>query len=131
MVNSILIGQAINSILNENSGLTAYVDTRIFPNVVDEDVAFPFVVFFRNSIASNSDKVGVYEDIVNYSVVCVSESYAESCYIANEVRKSLEFKKRSFEDLQLFIYDSKLSNVTEGYIANSYVQTLTFNCIIH
>lgn len=131
MTNSILIGQAINRTLRDNSALTEYVGTRIYPVIVDEDVEFPFVVFYRNNISSASDKMGVYEDSVSYSVVAVAETYAESCYIANEIRKSLEFKKRVFEDLELFIYDSKLSGVNEGYIANSYVQTLTFTCTTH
>ena len=131
MVNSILIGQAIKQILSENSDLANYVENRIFPLVVDEDVNFPFVVFYRNSISTNSDKANFYEDVVNFNVMAVAETYKESCQIANEIRKSLEFKKRTFQDLGIFIYDSKLTSCTENYIANNYVQTLTFSCVVH
>lgn len=129
MVNSILFGEFLYNRLSTDSGITSYVDNRIYPLVIIDDVANPFIVFYRNNLESVADKNGVFEDSVNYSVAVVADSYAQSCQIANAVRQRLEFKKVSGTDMVVF--DSHLTNVQENYIADSYVQTLTFQCVIH
>lgn len=123
MVNSILIGKTIYKLLNSSEELKQYVGEKIFPLVADNDVTFPFIVYFRDGIFSNGCKDGYYEDTVNFSIVTVSNSYIESIEIANIIRKIFE-KRRLTEEISYCVLD----NIDEDFIENSYVQSLRFSC---
>ena len=123
MVNSILIGKTIYKLLSDSSELKGYVGNKIYPLIADDGVSFPFIIYYRNSIKSNSCKDGYYEDEVSFSIIVVSNKYMESLEIANIIRSV--FEKRYLSDT---ITECKVEDVDEDYRENAYVQQLDFNC---
>lgn len=126
MVNSILIGKTIYKLLSDSETLSGYVGNKIFPLVADNNINYPFIVYFRDDINSISCKDGYYEDEVSFTIAVICDKYLESLEIANTVRKIFE-KKRIIDD-DLEIYDCKISGVDETWEYNGYVQKLHFIC---
>ena len=123
MVNSILIGKTIYKLLTESDELKKYVGNKIYPLVADNDVSFPFIIYYRTNIRNLVDKDGYYEDEVSFSVIVVSNKYLESLEIANIVRSIFE-KKKLTED----IYNCTVEDIDEDFRENAYIQQIYFNC---
>lgn len=123
MVNSILIGKTIYKLLSESEELKQYVGDKVYPLIADEDVTFPFIVYYRTQIRSNGCKDGYYEDDVSFTIIVVSNNYLQSLEIANVVRKIFE-KKRLTEDITYCTVD----DIDEDYRENAYVQQIYFSC---
>lgn len=123
MVNSILIGKTIYKLLTESDELKKYVGNKIYPLVADNDVSFPFIIYYRTNIRNLVDKDGYYEDEVSFSVIVVSNKYLESLEIANIVRGIFE-KKKLTED----IYNCTVEDIDEDFRENAYIQQIYFNC---
>lgn len=117
MVDSILIGKTIYKLLAESEDLKKYIGNKIYPLVADNDVTFPFIIYYRTSIRNISCKDGYYEDEVNFTVITVSNKYIESLEIANIIRSILEKKK-----LPNKIYDCRIEDIDEDYRDNAYIQ---------
>lgn len=128
MVNSIKIGKVIYSLLSASgSTLQSYVGNRIYPLIAEQTTTFPFLVYYRTNITSNtSNKDGIYSDTVSFTVSCVATEYSDSIEIANEVRKTLE--KRKITDELMTIYNCHITSIDESFTENAYVQTLQFEC---
>lgn len=124
MVDSILIGKEIYKQLNSSQELKSLVGEKIYPlAVTDEDVTFPFVIFYRTNIRNLINKDGYYEDEVSFTVVSVSNSYVQSLEMANIIRRIFE-KRRIGEK----IYNVIVESVDEDFIENAYVQQIYFTC---
>lgn len=123
MVNSILIGKTIYKLLTESDELKEYVGNKIYPLVADENVSFPFVIYYRTNIKNLTNKDGYYEDEVSFSVIVVSNKYLESLEIANIIRSIFE-KRQLTED----IYNVTVEDIDEDFRENAYIQQLYFNC---
>lgn len=122
MVDSILIGKIIYEKLTQSEELKEYVGENIFPLVAEESVTYPFVIFYRNSIRSLSNKDGFSEDEVSFSILTVSDRYTQTLEIANIIRGI--FEKQRIGN----IYNCKLENVDEDFAENAFIQLLTFTC---
>lgn len=132
MTNSILINQWIYKKLSSNRDIAEYVDTKIYPLIADQDVTYPFIVYLRsNIVTSDITKDGFGYDKVNYQVIVVSNKYLEGLRIANLVRQDLEGKLFKDNELKLTIRDNKLSGVSEDYLSDAYIQTLSFDCCVY
>lgn len=125
MIDSVLIGKVIYKLLSSNDQLKQYVNKKIYPLIADNDVTYPFIIFYRTSITNNHCKDGYYEDEVSFSVMVVSNKYMESLEIANIVRSIFEKKRLTDE-----ITDCILQDVDEDYRDNAYIQQLYFQCKI-
>lgn len=128
MVNSILIGKKIYSILSKDEQLTQAVKGQIYPLLANKSTTYPFIVYSRDNINASYCKDGNYQDDVGVTVVVVSNNYEESVEVANMVRKDLELL--TYEDDDVYIADSKLLGVGESTSDDAYVQTIQFNLII-
>ncbi len=126
MVNSILIGKTIYKLLSENVTLKQMVGDKIYPLVAENDVTYPFIVYFRTSISNRVNKDGYYEDEVGFAIIVVSNTYISSLEIANEVRKTLDKRKLSEE-----ISNVILEDVDEDFINDAFVQQLYFKCAMN
>ena len=130
MTNSILIGRTIYDKIMEDEELQSYVNGRVFPLIAEQTTSFPFIIYWRTSIqSSNYTKDGFNEDSVEFSVVAVSENYTQSLLIANRIRKVLEVRKISGEDI--LVTDVKMVGIDETWNDNSYIQTLNFTCTVN
>ena len=120
-MDSLKVGKVIFSLLNGNSDLTAFVNNKIYPIIVEKETTFPFIVYKRNNIIPDYTKDFHFKDNVIIDIICVSTNYAESIEIAGIIRNILEDKR--YDDIQSI----KLESADEDYTDDAYVQTLSFN----
>ena len=126
MINTLLtIGKYINNALTTDSTLTSMIgEKKVYPLIADNDVKFPFLVYKRLSLQSNTTKDGRHEDEVVVEISIVSEKYSDGVNIANEVRRILEKDEVSYSDI--FINEANLILASEEYSGNSFLQTMQF-----
>lgn len=133
MVNSILIGKKIFSILSKDLELKEAVKGQIYPLLANKSTQYPFIVYSRDSITPSycKDLYGGgqnYQDDVGVTVIVVSDDYEQSVEISNKVRESLELLV--YEDDDIYIADTVLTGVSESTSDDAYVQRMNFNLII-
>jgi hypothetical protein len=111
------IGKEINRILREGNVLK--VGNKIFPLVGNANTTFPFLVYRRIGYQprSNKDYTG---EVVTMEINIASETYEESVNIADSVADILNNCSSSL------IEKGKLTNVSEMYLQDTYIQNLTF-----
>ena len=124
-MDSLKVGKVIFSLLNGNSDLTAFVNNKIYPIIVEKETTFPFIVYKRNNIIPDYTKDFHFKDHVIIDIICVSDDYSGSIDIASIVRNTLEDKR--IGDIQSI----KLESADEDYTDDAYVQTLSFNLTIN
>lgn len=129
MVNSILVGKHIFSLLSENEAIKGYVGDKIYPLIAENSATYPFIIYYRGTISNTTIKEAFANDNVTYSITVVSNKYVESLEIANLVRSTLEFKGLQFDDMN--IRNSHLTNITETYYEGAYIQVMTFTATIY
>jgi hypothetical protein len=120
MINTLNIGKYIYSALNDSEEITC----KVYPLIADNDAKYPFIVYRRINLVSNSSKDGIYEDNTIVEIVIVSDKYSVGVDIATEVRNLLEKQSVIYDDLE--INDTTLSLAAEEYSNNAYVQRLQF-----
>ena len=128
MTNSIFISKAIFQLLANDDVLNESV-TAIYPLIAENDAKFPFITFSRDNIFTSICKDGIFEDKVTFSIMVVSANYIGSLDIANRVRAIFEKRKINTKDVTL--NNVRLTGVDESYNDNSYIQNLTFECVIN
>lgn len=128
MVNSILIGKKIFSILSKDTELKEAVNGQIYPLLANKSTTYPFIVYSRDTIYPSYSKDGNYQDEVGITVIVVSNDYEESVEIANKVRSDLELL--TYEDDDIYIADTHLTGVSENTSDDAYVQRINLNLII-
>ena len=126
MTNSILISKAIYKCLCDNNTITDVVGSGIYPLIVDADVKFPFIVFRRGDIQPVMTKCGIAEDVVYFDIAVASNRYFQSLEIANDVRST--FEKPDIYSCGLHLETVELTDISETYTDNCFVQRLSFKC---
>lgn len=133
MINSILIGKQIKTILSGNQSLNTLVKGHISPIITYNKAKmetntgyteYPFIVYKRESIVTEYCKDGAIEDTVNMSILCVSDEYVESLTVANYVREALECQH--FRTEEMTISECRLTGAQEDYVYDAYTQLLSF-----
>lgn len=125
MINTLNIGKYIYSVLNDSKDITC----KVYPLIADNDAKYPFIIYRRVNLQSESSKDGYYEDSVSIEITVVSDKYSDSVDIATKIRNLLEKQSVNYDDL--VINDATLSLATEEYSNNAYVQRLQFTFIIN
>ena len=129
METSLNIGKVIKEILYRDDELNTTLQGQVFPLIAEENTTFPFIVYRRNSIRKASTKDYVNDEIASVDVVIASDKYSQSVEIAERVRFVVE---RGEYDGENFSVDNiSLSNASEQYMQNTYIQTLTFDIEIN
>jgi len=125
--NSILIGKYIYQFLTESDELQAYLNGNVFPLIADEDIKYPFVVYSRQSIIPQYLKDGNYQDRVEIIIHVVSDDYVQSLEIANIIRNIFEL--RTYKDDSIVIKQFLISDVSESFEEDAFIQTLNISAI--
>lgn len=119
--------------LNDEENTQEYTQ-RIFPLLQPDNLSFPFIVHSRTGITVEYTKdieyapVGWY-NIVNYTISCVSDDYAQCIELANAVRHSVETYRWKDEDI--YIHPIQLLTVSEYTTDNdAFVQELQFQMMV-
>lgn len=129
METSLNIGKVIKDILCQDDTLNNLVKYQVFPLIAEENTTFPFIVYRRNSIRKASTKDYVNDEIASVDVVVASDKYSQSVEIAERVRFILE--RGEYEGENFSVDNITLSNASEQYMQNTYIQTLTFEIEIN
>lgn len=120
---AIQVGKAIYSLLSSNTGITAYVSTRIFPLVIPENQVLPCIVYDRSvDIEYTCDGAGM--ETTGVEITVLSEDYEETINISQAIFNTLSSYRGTVGTLE--IRDIKLTGIYETYAENSYIQQLTF-----
>ena len=121
------ISKHIYSALTNSAELNNVIGKKIYPIATKNEVPFPFIVYERDSVTPRYDKSGasITESVVIVNVL--SESYTQSIDIAEMVIRALERQDVVYDDFA--VIGAVMMGANEDYIANTYVQQLTFNFI--
>lgn len=117
------IGTSIRKLLIENEAVKEFVGEKIFPLVAPQETKGDLIVYYRDEYSKDYTKMGVYNDNCKVYVVIVSEDYDRSQEIAEAVNEALECTFFQNTDNQIQI---RLSDSTEDYADNKYIQVLLF-----
>lgn len=121
MINTLNIGKYIYSRLTDSSyGLCV----KVYPLVADNDAKYPFVVYRRMNLMSDSTKDGIHQDTVQVEIIVVADKYSVSIDLAQKIRKLLERQTVIYDDLR--INDGTIIMATEEFSNNAYVQRMQF-----
>jgi hypothetical protein len=123
---SLSIGEHIYKQLSNSTELTKLVSDKIYAISTKTETSFPFVIYKRGSLTPEytKDRYGT-GDTVSVEVVVASDNYSNSVTIAEEVRKSLETKRGSYNDFD--VIDAKLMSADEDFIEDTFIQRLVFS----
>jgi hypothetical protein len=118
-----MIGQIIVSLLKDSENLLALVASdSIFPYIANENTTLPLIVYNIDSVSPAYTKDGWAGDVVDFSIISVSNSYPELQEIIAAVRESLELKNT--DSTQRII----LTGMLEGYniSENAFMNKMSF-----
>ena len=126
-----MIGKVISSLLKANAALLTLVNTNsIYPYVLNENTALPAIVYTVDSITPDYDKDGWTGDDITFSVISLSDNFANLQSIAAQVRAALELKSGTTESITY--WNILLTGQLEGYSISedSFLNRLTFTTTI-
>ncbi len=129
METSLNIGKVIKDILYHDEALNTILKGQVFPLIAEEKTTFPFLAYRRNSIRKANTKDYINDEIASVEVVVASDKYAQSVEIAERVRFILEHG--GYEGENFSVDNITLSNASEQFMQNTYIQTLTFELEIN
>ena len=121
---SLSIGQEIYNILNNDLELNQLVEGGIYPIIAKVGANYPYIIYKRESFTPLYTKDIHTQDIINVSIMCVSETYSESIDIIERIYTLLENKRTN--KIRSIIVES----ATEDFISDVYIQTLNIKITI-
>ena len=109
------IGSEIRNVILSSTEVKNAVDTKVFPLVANAGTTFPFIVYRRSSYLPKSDKDTLTESVyIEIAIIC--NNYEQSVSIANDVADVLlAYESDTIEEI-------KVTNISEEFISNSFVQ---------
>ena len=109
------IGSEIRNVILSSAAVKNAVDTKVFPLIANSGTTFPFVVYRRSSYSPQSDK-DVLSESVYMEIAIICTNYEQSVSIANDVADALiQYESDTIEEI-------KVTNISEEFISNSFVQ---------
>lgn len=116
------IGNVVRDILLDNEEVKTQTNGNIFPIVASEDTKGDFIVYRRTQYAKHIVKMGVYEDQCEVALVVVCDDYNDSYELAAKIDNALT----GYHTIDGKRVSIMLSDSSEGYDDNKYIQTLIF-----
>ncbi len=106
----------------------------IYPVVAPSNTTGTFAVYKRLSLGvSNTKDIYNYEEIASVEIVIVAQTYLESVEKAINVKMYLEHLHGKFttaKDEHILISDVTLTNCSEEWSNDAYLQVMTFDIVI-
>lgn len=121
MIDTLEIGKYINNILANNQDIKA-LNAKVYPLIADNDAKFPFIIYKRVGLVSQSCKDGLYQDDVTVEIKIVSDKYSVGVQLANIVRSLLQRPYMQYNEYE--INDVVINTAYEDFIENAFVQTM-------
>lgn len=117
------IGNTLRTIMLGDASIIEQVGDNIYPIVAPEKTEGDFIVYRRATYSKASVKMGVYEDKCDVGIIAICDDYDKSVELASKIDNALTGKHILKNGYKLEIM---LSDSTEMYEDNKYVQTLIF-----
>ena len=117
------IGNEIRTILLSNQDIINQVGNNVYPIIAPEGTDADFILYKRIQYSKLTVKQGVYEDRCELAVIAVCDNYDNSIDLASKIDNALTGKHLLENGYRLEIV---LSDSTETYEDNKFIQTLTF-----
>lgn len=109
------IGSEIRNVILSSSAVKNAVETKVFPLIANAGTTFPFIVYRRSSYSPISNK-DVLNESVYIEIAIICNNYEQSVSIANDVADALlQYESDTIEEI-------KVTNISEEFISNSFVQ---------
>lgn len=124
MMKNFKVGKDIKNLLVNDTNVQSKLNGKVFPIVANEGTQFPFVVYRRSAYRPQSNK-DYSDEVVSMELIILSTKYDESVDIANVVAEALDRKTTEI------ISDIQLTNISEDYIDDTYVQRLFIDISIN
>lgn len=132
MTNALLIGNVIAGILTEYKGeVLNKKNISIYPAIAvpeRENNMLGYITYQRLGVSSINTKDGTNQDRVTFQINVVFSHYTNGVIAAQEVRAAIEKNKIDTEAMTL--YYIKLIDAEESFDYDSYIQSLTFECVV-
>lgn len=119
----------LSALLYDRLNTIEETSTRCYPIIAENSTTFPFIVYTRDSLTSESMTKDGNTEVAQVSIKIITVGYREGINIAQQVRRNLTLNKFSYtldEDNKMIV-NSRFSAAYESYEENSYIQTLVFN----
>ena len=132
MTNALLIGNVIAGILTEYQGeILNKKNISIYPAIAvpeRDNNMLGYITYQRLGVSSINTKDGTNQDRVTFQINVVFSHYTNGVIAAQEVRAAIEKNKIDTEAMTL--YYIKLIDAEESFDYDSYIQSLTFECVV-
>ena len=131
MTNALLIGNVIAGILTEYKGEILNKKISIYPAIAvpeRDNNMLGYITYQRLGVSSINTKDGTNQDRVTFQINVVFSHYTNGVIAAQEVRAAIEKNKIDTEAMTL--YYIKLIDAEESFDYDSYIQSLTFECVV-
>ena len=132
MTNALLIGKVIAGILTEYKGeILNKKNISIYPAIAvpeRDNNMLGYITYQRLGVSSINTKDGTNQDRVTFQINVVFSHYTNGVIAAQEVRAAIEKNKIDTEEMTL--YYIKLIDAEESFDYDSYIQSLTFECVV-
>lgn len=132
MTNALLIGNVIAGILTEYKGeILNKKNISIYPAIAvpeRDNNMLGYITYQRLGVSSINTKDGTNQDRVTFQINVVFSHYTNGAIAAQEVRAAIEKNKIDTEAMTL--YYIKLIDAEESFDYDSYIQSLTFECVV-
>jgi hypothetical protein len=132
MTNALLIGNVIAGILTEYKGeVLNKKNISIYPAIAvpeRDNNMLGYITYQRLGVSSINTKDGTNQDRVTFQINVVFSHYTNGVIAAQEVRAAIEKNKIDTEAMTL--YYIKLIDAEESFDYDSYIQSLTFECVV-
>lgn len=132
MTNALLIGNVIAGILTEYKGeVLNKKNLSIYPAIAvpeRDNNMLGYITYQRLGVSSINTKDGTNQDRVTFQINVVFSHYTNGVIAAQEVRAAIEKNKIDTEAMTL--YYIKLIDAEESFDYDSYIQSLTFECVV-
>ncbi len=103
----------------------------IYPVVAPANTSGTFAVYKRQSLGvSNTKDIYNYEEIASVEIVIVAQTYLESVEKAIDIKMYLEHLRgrfKSAKDEEILISDITLTNCSEEWSNDAYLQVMNFD----
>lgn len=86
-----MIGKLIYSRLSTDGSITAYIGTKIYPDITPQNVQYPFVVYtITNSLPVDYKDGQSNLEEITLQIDVYTQSYDDTQYLANLIRNRLD-----------------------------------------
>lgn len=122
-IKAIEIGKFIKQTLLSSEKISSQVkviNTWVAPN----ETNFPYIIFYRTSVTPHYTKDGYTYSDVSFDIDVIHNNYDKSVELAQDVIQRLNLL--SYYEGDVKVRDLKVTNISESFQYDSFVQKLSF-----